>query len=190
MAEQRPDTPRRYEETTHPRNPPNSVLHRGVRRAAIWSYFVPIVALFAIIGVGLIYWSNRSASSEAPLPEHQAVGTFGSDQGGFDPAPQPRSTASEVNRRGDDLEPITTLRGIANADVRTMIGRRVALTDVAVDSLSDDVLWMHDRERKIAILAPRGTASVKPGMKVSVTGRIESGDHGNVEVRADHLELK
>ena len=60
MAEQRDDrTGHNREETTHPENPPNSVLSKGARRATLWSYFVPVVMLFAVIGVALVYWSNQ-----------------------------------------------------------------------------------------------------------------------------------
>src|SRR4051812_38219936 len=92
MAEQRYDEGgSRVDETTHPKNPPNSVLSTGARRAAVWSYFVPVVVLFAVIGVVLVYWSNQSPRSTAPTQPSE-IGTTGRTDGGFNPAPTPGGT--------------------------------------------------------------------------------------------------
>jgi len=61
MAEPRNDwaRPERYEDTVDPHNPPNSVLQPNVGSTALWAYLGPIVALFIIIGIALIYWATR-----------------------------------------------------------------------------------------------------------------------------------
>jgi hypothetical protein len=47
-------TPERYEETTDPNNPPNSVVNPNVRRTALRSYLGPLIVFFAVVGIGLI----------------------------------------------------------------------------------------------------------------------------------------
>ena len=61
MAEPRNDwgRPERYEDTVDPRNPPNSVINPHVRTTAFWAYLGPILAMFIIIGIALIYWMTR-----------------------------------------------------------------------------------------------------------------------------------
>lgn len=106
----RRQTPQRYEETEDHRNPPNSVINRDVRRGALRTYLLPIVALVIIAALALIYWANRSPVAQDNPAE---VGTTGRQQdvvgergnapstpGGFDPAPRPGSTRDEMERRG------------------------------------------------------------------------------------------
>lgn len=101
-------TPERYEETTDPRNPPNSVVNREVRRTALRTYLLPLVALLIVAGLALIYWANRSPAS---TPNPAEIGTTGADvvgergntndtPGGSDPARRPGSTRDEVEQRG------------------------------------------------------------------------------------------
>ena len=108
MAEPQHDrhTPEQYEETTDPKNPPNSVINPQVRRAALRSYLGPLVVFCLVAGIGLLYWANR-----APLvlaPEDAQVGTTGNPNddrhtpGGFNPDPRPDNTADELKYRGVD----------------------------------------------------------------------------------------
>lgn len=191
MAEQRYDeSPRRYEETTHPKNPPNSVLNKGARRAAVWSYFAPIVVLFVVIGVGLLYWSNRPAHSDTKQTERSEVGTVGSTEGGFDPHPPPSSAREEIKFRGGDLEPITRVSELSGVNAETMIGRRVQIDDATVDSVSGNTVWVRDGDRKFAVVAVQAAPSVKPGAKVAVSGRIEPGANKEPRVVADRIQVK
>src|SRR5687767_2246282 len=86
-------TDRESEELNDPKNPPQSVLKPEVRRAALMSYLGPVVALFAVVGIILIYWSNRGPVSSDEPRERDAVGTIGNNSpGGADPASRARTT--------------------------------------------------------------------------------------------------
>jgi hypothetical protein len=102
-----------YEETEHPRNPPNAVLNRGARNAALRSYLGPIIILFIIVGLALLFWVRRAPGRDADDNTlNPATGTTGEQlkdnnpardlsQGGGDPAPKPDSTSDELKDRGD-----------------------------------------------------------------------------------------
>src|SRR5262245_51483980 len=78
MAEPQNDqhTPQRYEDTTDPKNPPNSVVNQQVALAFLGSYLGPLVVFVAIVGLGLLYWVNRGPL--VPDPDDRAqVGTTG-----------------------------------------------------------------------------------------------------------------
>jgi len=191
MAEQRYDeSPRRDEETTNPKNPPNSVTHKGARRAAVWSYFVPIVVLFVVIGVGLLYWSNRSARSDGNEIKRSEVGTVGSTEGGFDPHPPPDNARDEIKFRGGDLTPITSVSELHTLNAETMAGRRVRMDDATVDSASGNTFWVRDDDRKYAVITSQGAPAVKPGAKVAVSGTIEPDSNGAPRVIADRVQVK
>jgi hypothetical protein len=191
MDEQRSDrAPHRYEDTEAPHNPPNSVLSRDARRATVRSYFVPIVALFVVIGAALVYWSNRANPSPAEVHERAEVGTVGSTQGGFDPRPPSDSTRAEIEFRAADLEPITRVGQLANVDARTMNGRRVSIAEAEVDSVSGNTVWVRDGDAKFAVLAPGGVGTLKAGTKISIAGHIQADDHGAVQIRADRVQSK
>ena len=190
MAEQRNDeVVPRYDETTQPKNPPNSVLTKSARRAAVWSYFVPVVVLFAVIGVALVYWSNRPPRS-ATRSEPTEIGTTGRTDGGFNPAPQPADTRDEVKFRAGDLAPVTSVADLRDVNARTMSGRRVEIDEVKIDSASGNVAWVHDGDQKFAIVTPAGAPSVQPGAKVAVTGRVQPDAQGGVQIVADRIQVK
>ena len=191
MAEQRFDeSPRRDEDTTDPKNPPNSVLTKEARRAAVWSYFAPIVVLFVVIGVALLYWSNRPAHSDTKQPGRSEVGTVGSEQGGFEPHPAPDNARDEVKFRGGDLSPITSVSELSSVNTQTMTGRRVQMDDATVDRISGKTFWVRDGDRTYAVVALQDTPSVKAGTKVAVSGRIEPDANGAVRVVADRIQVK
>ena len=106
------EAPERYDDTHDPKNPPNSVVNADVARMAFWSYLGPVVALFVIVGVALIYWTSRgSATRDLREPETgNPVGTAGERSpglgtpGGHNPEPRPRSTNDELRSRGVDIE--------------------------------------------------------------------------------------
>jgi len=192
MAEQRSDnTPLRDNDTTNPKNPPQAVLSKSARRAAVWSYFVPVVALFAVIGVALLYWSTRTPYSEADGTDRPEIGTVGREDGGFNPQPRPDNARDEIKFRGGDLAPITDVTALRDVNAASMAGRRVELDEVKVDSVSGNVLWVHDGDRKYAIVTPDAAASsVKAGATVSVRGRVEPGDQGAPRIVADQIQVK
>jgi hypothetical protein len=190
MAEPRNDeAPRRYDDTTDPRFPPNSVLNKSARRAAVWSYLAPIVVLFVVIGGALVYWSGRPANSQPKPDARTETGTFGRTDGSLD-APQLDSARDEITFRGADLAPITSVSELHGVDPRVMTGRRVQIDDARLESVSGNVLWVRDDDRKYAIVAPAGAPSMKPGTRVSVTGRVGPDDQGQPQIVADRVQEK
>jgi len=191
MAEQRTDdTPRRYDETTNPKNPPEAVLHKGARRAAVWSYFVPVVVLFAAIGMALLYWSSRTPYSETNSTDPAEVATVGRADGGFNPKPRPDSARDEIEFRGGDLAPITSIGALRDVSAASMRGRRIALDEVTVDRVSGNVLWVRDGERTYAILTPSSGSSATAGATISLRGRLEPDEQGAPRIVADQLQTK
>jgi hypothetical protein len=191
MAEMRHEdgTPRRYEDTNHPRNPPNAVTNRNTRRAAVWSYFAPIVILFVVIGLGLIYWSSRPGHQPKAAEPRPEVGTFGSGEGGFDPATKPRTVRSEINRRGEDLAPLTGISDLWHGK-GVQAGRQVDMQDVTVESAKDDTFWVREGNERILVLASNGAAAVKAGARVNVAGTVERDDAGTFVIRANRVDVK
>ena len=121
---QRPDdarTARRSEDTTDPNNPPNSMINEKTRSRAFWSYVGPILALFVIVGIVLIYWLSRGPVQQPNTERRQGqpIGTSGQrwpteqSDGGFNPAPRPRGTRDELKYRGGDSKPV---EGFDSAD--------------------------------------------------------------------------
>src|SRR4026209_326710 len=104
MAEQ--ETPPQYDETSQPQNPPNSVFNKGARRAFLASYLGPLILFFAIVGLGLIYWSNRGPTQPDRDTTHTGVGTTGENgPGAFDPRPRAGNTREELEFRGGIRDP-------------------------------------------------------------------------------------
>jgi hypothetical protein len=192
MVEPRNDEmSRRTEDTTDPRNPPNSVLNKSARRAAVGSYFVPVVVLFLVIAGALAYWSRRPDHSDTDRGERSAIGTIGSTEGaGNDIRPKLDSPRDEIRFRGGDLAPITATADLSEVNPRTMAGRQVEIGDAKVDSVNGTTLWVRDGDRKYAVVAPAGGASVKSGDKVSVSGHVEADDKGETRIIADRVQVK
>jgi hypothetical protein len=201
-------TPEQYEETTHPRNPPNSVVNREVRKTALRSYLLPLVAFFAVAGLALIYWANRSpVMTEDPARiattgEHVGtVGERGNDPdspGGFDPTPRPESTRDEIERRGGDLQgaapagsPLNELGSMFDDDnPRASIGRRIDIRDVNVVEVRDaNTFLVQDGSVKAAVMAPAGSPAVAVGSRVNISGVVEAEGNGT-RIRASHIEVR
>jgi len=189
MAEQRDDMLPRDDDTTHPRNPPNAVLNKGARRAALWSYFAPIVVLFAVIAAVLVYWNGRAPHSEAKSAERSEIGTVGSSEGGFNPKPQPGNVQDEIKFRGGDLAPITSIKALDEAN-SAATGRRVEIDAVKVDSVSGNTVWVRNGDRKYAIVTPDSAASVKAGETISIRGRVEADDRDSLRIVADQILVR
>jgi hypothetical protein len=191
MDEQRDgETPRRYEETSQPQNPPNSVLSKDARRGVVLSYFVPVVVLFAVVGLGLVYWANRPEGAGTSAPDRSEVGTVGRTDGGFQPDPKPGSVSKEIDYRGDDLSPIIRVEDLDNVDGREMAGRRVAIGEAEVESVSGNTLWVKGNDRKVAVIIPQAAQSVKAGDKVSISGRLAADANGAAQISAERVQVK
>jgi hypothetical protein len=204
--EERPedwDAKRHHDETLDPANPPNSVLSKPVRRAALASYLGPIIALFLIVGFGLMYWAGKTATRE---PEHverdRAVGTAGgTTPGGFDNQPKPNSTRDEIERRGGVSDPATgpmpALRGNAPltsiaqvlGKANDVAGRPVDLKSVEVDSTQGATFWVRDGDDKTEVVPPAGANVPQKGARLHVVGTVEAvGTRTRVQASAIDVE--
>lgn len=207
-------TPEHYEETTDPKNPPNSVLNASVRRTALRSYLGPLVVFFLVVGIGLIYWANRPPLVSG-ADDRGEIGTTGGDvsndiigergnrddtPGGIDPGPRPDSTADELRSRGVDqpakpspgLRPETMLTGLAmlEGEPKDLTGRRIDLRNVdVVDARGASQFWVQDGNHKAEVTAPRRGPAVKSGSRVNVSGVVEEDGRGGVRIRAERVEM-
>jgi hypothetical protein len=179
---------KQYEETVDPDNPPNSVLHPEVRRTALWVYVGPLVVIAVIVGIALLYWSNRGPAPNEDVTD--TIGTVGDDStpGGFDPASRPDSSRDERNFRG--AEPLTSLGAMLD-DRNPVIGRSVAVKDMTVVDASGSAHFsIQDGNHRIAVSAPPGSPTVRNGSRVDVSGVMESDGQGGVHIRATQIVAK
>jgi hypothetical protein len=206
-------TPEHYEETTDPKNPPNSVINPAVRRKALRSYLGPLVVFFLVVGIGLIYWANRPPLVSGDQDGRQ-IGTSGEagaridmvgergnrddTPGGVNPDPRPESTADELRNRGVDQPPPpgatrnTMLTGLAmlEGEPKDMVGRRVELRNVeVVDARGASQFWVQDGNNKAEVTASRNGPAVKSGSRVNVSGVVEEDGRGGVRIRAERVEM-
>jgi hypothetical protein len=102
-----PQRPERYEETNDPNLPPNVMVNKTTRNNAFWSYMGPVIALFVVFAIAMLYWMNNDNPTR-PNDTNQVIGTSGDTnsgdrrEGGFQPDPKPDSTREEIERRGGD----------------------------------------------------------------------------------------
>jgi hypothetical protein len=205
-------TPERYEETQDPRNPPASVANDAVRGLALKAYLGPLVALFIVVGLGLIYWANRSpvrddADATVGTTGQQAertvdaVGERGNadSPGGTNPTPRPDSTRDELESRGvgspaADLPGFTAentttdLRQLVDGDAKVMIGRRVDITEARVVDVNGPTTFSIEKgDARAAVSAPPGGPAVRDGQTVTVSGVVEPNGQGGVRIRATRV---
>jgi hypothetical protein len=196
MADQHNDwrTADQSHELNDPKNPPQSVLRPEARRAALLSYLGPVVALFAIVGIALIYWSNRGPVRPDERRERDAVGTVGAD-----PSPRFRTTEDELQYRGtsdggraasqgiEPSDPLTTLDSVRTIGAA---GRRVEIESAEVASVDGNLLWVTSDAARIAVLAPEGAAPVKAGAHVRIAGTTELDQRGDIRIRASRMDAR
>ena len=216
MAEPQNDRqrPERYEETTDPRNPPNSVINESVRRTALGSYLGPLVVFFLVVGMALIYWANRGPVVPDPEDREQ-IGTTGSPSdrddvagersrddtpGGSNPDPRHGSTASEVEYRAGNPDPPAfpgtrpegDLTGLAmlEGEPKNVVGRSIDVRNVSVADVQDSShFWVQDGSHKVEVMAPRGGSAMKTGSRVNVNGVVEEDGRGGVRIRAERVGM-
>ena len=208
-------TPERYEETTDPKNPPNSVINPAVRRTAVRSYLGPLVVFFLVVAIGLLYWANRGPLATDSQDEQQ-IGTSGDSAdgadvigergnrddtpGGRNPAPRPDSTADELRTRGVDqpsvelpgTNPSAMLTGLTllEGEPKDLAGRRIDLRNVEVfNARGASQFWVQEGNNKVEVTAPRNGPAVKDGAKVDVSGVVEEDGRGGVRIRAERVEI-
>jgi len=182
MAKEHTD---RSDEITDPRNPPRVLLKPDSRRAALWSYLGPVIALFVIVGVALVYWVNRTPATGDARTDGAAIGTVGRDSpGGGDPQPSFDSTADELKYRGWPGADGKTIRSIEDARKANAASQRVTLADVTVEKVDGPLTWVRHGDDRIAVLGD-AAPQVKSGDVVSVTGMTERDSSGDVRIRGD-----
>jgi hypothetical protein len=187
-------------ELNDPKNPPQSVLRPEARRAALMSYLGPVVVLFAIVGIALIYWSNRGPVLPDERDERSAVGTTGSaTAGGTDPRPHFGKTSDEIEYRGSDerqpdasrkVDPAATLTRLDTVRSIGTAGRPVEIDSAEVTSVDKDVLWVTGDGARVAVLAPEGAKALKAGAHVRITGTTALDRRGDIGIRASRVEEK
>jgi hypothetical protein len=187
----RPDT------SSDPGMPPGAFQRPEVARGAILSYIGPIIVLFAVVGVALIYWVNREPFPIRSTDERGAVGTSGQfTQGGGDPRPPFRSTTNEIETRGadtantsgkPDLVALTTIDRIRESGAAS--GREVTLSAVRVERVDGRTMWVREGDSRIAVQLPEHAAPPQPGDRVDVSGITDAHD-GMVRIVADAIHTK
>lgn len=194
MAEYSPRNP----DPNAPQNPPNSVVNREVRSTALRTYLLPLVALFAVIGLTLLYWSSRPPATEraANLPDREdanVAGTAGernadeNSPGGHEPQRTPDSTREEVEHRAGQT--VTELGALLEESAHGEIGRRVEVADVDVDQVdSPTSFWVKDGNARVHVVAPAASIEVRPGQQVDVTGVAERSGN-SLRIRASRVTV-
>ena len=208
-------TPEHYEETTDPKNPPNSVINPSVRSTALRSYLGPLVVFFLIVGIGLLYWANRPPLVTG-AQDGQLIGTSGDANdridaigergnrddtpGGTNPEPRPDSTAAEIESRAGKPDPpdfpgvrqdmdLTGL-GRLEGEPKDLVGRRIDLRNVeVVNARGASQFWVQEGNNKAEVTAPRNGPAVKSGSKVNLSGVVEEDGRGGVRIRAERVEM-
>jgi hypothetical protein len=186
-----------YEETVDPKNPPNSVLRPQARRATVTTFVGGLVVFFLIVGAALIYWNatNRRIDPDPGLrdTETEEVGTAGAPTpGGGSADPSLNSTRDEVEYRGGDDRggAKTELGSMLEARPSDSIGRRVNLHDVDVATVEAGSFWIHDGNARVQVIPPAGSAMVRDGQVVDVSGVVESDGGTGMRIRADRVTVR
>lgn len=199
---------RRYDETLEPQNPPNSVLNPAVRKTAVWTYLGILVAVFAVVGAALLYWtaSDKRVTDERSERDPSAIGTSGErtpredTPGGFSADPTPGDTRSELEFRGAGKPPqgpmpgpgaqsLTRLGALREGTPQSLEGRRIELTDVLVERTRGATFWVRDGDATSAVVAPGGMPTVRTGQRVNLNGILEQ-DGGALRIRATRIDVK
>jgi len=185
-------------ELTEPGDPPNVLLRSDTRRTALFSYLGPVIVLFAIVGVALIYWVNRGPVPAREKPDSDVIGTSGgTTPGGGDPQPAFGRTRDEIANRGEidkaeeaqrhDLSAVTTIdRALA---APATVSRHVALSAVEVEKAEGSTIWVHDGDARIAVILPQGATAPRRGDRVDVSGITEQQD-GATRIVAEAISTK
>lgn len=175
-------------------DPPYAVVRPAARRIALLSYLGPVIVLFAVVGIALIYWVNRGAVAPNGQRDRDAVGTFGRDGGGT-ADPDFDSTRDEIRYRGGkdsaDQASGATATTIAQAlRLDASRAQSVALSGVRVAGTEGDVVWVTDGERRVAVVRPPGADLPRTNDRIDVAGMSERDSLGGVRIRATRLAVR
>lgn len=185
-------------ETVAPSNPPNAVVNREVRTTALWTYLGIIVGFFVVVGAALLFWVGTGAG---PLDDNRfdpsAVGTSGDrlpreeTPGGFDPAPVPGDTRSELEYRGAGERPQGPMPALSGLDEsrNAAAGRTIELRDVEVERADGNTFWIRDGDSRAAVITAGTMPTVRAGQRVDVSGTIEAAG-GETRIRASRIDVR
>jgi hypothetical protein len=95
----------RYEDTYDPKNPPNSLLGKNVRSAALWAFVGSLVVFFVLVGVVMLFWGVAHPRPSLQEQRERVVTSGYYTEGGHDPDRRPRSTSDELKYRGVPTPP-------------------------------------------------------------------------------------
>jgi hypothetical protein len=179
---------------TAPQNPPRSVLNERARQSALWTYLAPLVLFFAGVAAILVYWGTSPPTRDRQVMEPAAQGTSGTERqpshestpGGHNPDRTISDPTDEREYRGGRA--ITELHEIFKDNSRDAIGRRVELSDVAIERVDSPTLfWVADADARVAVACDPGIDPVRVGQSVNLDGTIERSSDG-VRIRASRVE--
>ena len=202
MDEKKPGngTDEHYEETTNPRNPPESVVGPEERRDWLLSSVGTLAVIFLVVAAvfGWVLVRHELGSESQLYPDPQATGTSGEQQaregtpGGFNPSAGAFSnTLEELKFRGGPGPTgstgivLTTVSELHNAPR----GARVSLTNVTVDRTDGSKFWVRDGDATIGVEVAGDTPTVKAGQHVNVIGTIES-TGVETRIRASRIDVR
>jgi hypothetical protein len=197
MAEPQEPGSQGREETRDPHNPPNVMLRRETRRAALMSYLGPLVVLFVVVGIALVYWANREPVQQADTEVDREIATTGSTEGGGDPQPDFDDTREEIDSRGSLGENPSATRndpGDVIASVKEAAaappGRTVSLKNIEVENVQNDLAWIHDGNNRLAVTVPENASRITEGGHVDIDGVTEADPSGGIRIRASRLHAR
>jgi len=202
MDEKKPDTgtDEQYEETTHPRNPPNSMMRPEARTGWLLSSVGTLAVIFVVVVAvfGWVYVRHELGKDSRIYPDPQTEGTSGEQQarentpGGFNPSAGAFSnTSEELKFRGGPGATGSTGTALTKVDElnNAPTGTRVSLMDVTVDRTDANMFWVRAGDATIGVAVAGDTPTVKAGQRVNVIGTIEAAGAGT-RIRASRIDVR
>jgi hypothetical protein len=171
------------------------------QRAALWMYAVPLLVFGVVVWVVLVSWYEDRAATRSASEAPEASATSGSP-GGFDPGPRPESTREELKLRGVGEPPqgpnsplgepeLTGLAALWLGDAQRLVGRRINVRDAEVSEATGGTSFsIRQGDATGRVVAPVHSPPVRSGMRVDVSGVVESDDSGDIRIRADAVDRR
>jgi hypothetical protein len=183
---------REYEETVDPKNPPNSVLAPEVRNATLTTFLGGIVVFFLIVTAALVYWrtSGDSINPDPGLREGEEAAAERRDEVGTAGDPSLNDTRDEIRYRGGDDGSAAELNDILKKEPSSLIGTKVTFHNIDVAATGAGRFWIHDGNARVEVVQPAGSAAIREGQDVDITGTVESDGATGIRIRAERVTLR
>lgn len=173
--------------------------HKAVK-AAIWMYAVPLIPAAVVIWVLLTQW-DRGAPARQVEYDSATIGTS-STPGGFDPGRRPESTREELKLRGVGSPPqgpmpplgepeLTGLAALFRGAGPRVVGRRISVRNAEVTNVTGPTSFSIRQDKgtpTVGVVASPASAAVHRGLRVDVSGVVESDAAGGLRIRADAVQ--